>query len=264
MNEQLNNFYINDKKEYIISKNKNFLKWLNNEINNGYEAYVNTSDIQNLIDIIANWYEIKYPDRYLKENKLSKVMIYDELIKRLPDKSAFLMKCSYRGNHHKIRKIYDNNGNNVDSVIDVNFMVETKYTNYLVSFDTNTGLIDSFDMEYVKEIINIDPLTNVVSIELFKDYLDKNNIECIELDKIINNYKVDSLLRKKILELVALKLLYSNTSKPNNSYRRALLFISEFNSYIPTLNLSSDKIDIIMYSEFKDLKDMVKIMRKSN
>lgn len=56
-------FYKFNQKEYELNNNKDFLGWYSNIIKKGYSAYLDIETIQNLIDSIVNWYEIKYPER---------------------------------------------------------------------------------------------------------------------------------------------------------------------------------------------------------
>lgn len=52
-----------DKEKYNLSTNKEFLKWYINQCKNGYSSYIEISEMQELIDNIVMWYEIKYPER---------------------------------------------------------------------------------------------------------------------------------------------------------------------------------------------------------
>ena len=56
-------FYEKDTKDYQIEKNKDFLTWLKTSIKNGYHCFMKTEELQELIDSVVNWYEIKYPER---------------------------------------------------------------------------------------------------------------------------------------------------------------------------------------------------------
>ena len=52
-------------------------------------------------------------------------------------------------------------------------------------------------------------------------------------------------LRDRILQLVALKLLYSRNTIPERGYERSKKFINEFNKEL-NLTLSTEEIDEIM------------------
>ena len=59
-------FYKKDQKKYDISKNKELLTWLKIAIKNGYHSFMDIENLQDLIDNIVYWYEMKYPDRELE------------------------------------------------------------------------------------------------------------------------------------------------------------------------------------------------------
>ena len=115
--EETERFYEQDKKKYYIKSNKLFLAWLNKLIDKGYDTFINVDEIQRLINYIAAWYEIKYPERQLTNTKdtiefsemkkLSKRMSINQLLYRLSNRQLSLVKCKYRSNN-TIRNIYDN------------------------------------------------------------------------------------------------------------------------------------------------------------
>ena len=55
-------FYKKDTKSCQLEKNKNFLCWLKSSIKDGYHCFVSLEDLQELINNIVSWYEIKYPE----------------------------------------------------------------------------------------------------------------------------------------------------------------------------------------------------------
>ena len=63
---QAKKFYEQDQKKYDISKNKELLTWLKNAIENGYHTFTDIECLQELIDTIVYWYEIKYPEREME------------------------------------------------------------------------------------------------------------------------------------------------------------------------------------------------------
>lgn len=46
-------FYNQDKLEYQIDRNKDFLYWLKGSIKNGYRFYITLEDLQELVENIA-------------------------------------------------------------------------------------------------------------------------------------------------------------------------------------------------------------------
>ena len=107
---QSERFYEQNRKKYDISKNKELLTWLKRAIKNGYHAFIDIENLQELIDNIVYWYEMKYPEREMEfyegtryfnsENMetLSNVMDIKQLMYRLPHKQLCLIQCNYRSN----------------------------------------------------------------------------------------------------------------------------------------------------------------------
>ena len=113
-------FYEQDTKKYEVEKNKEFLKWLKDSINGGYNSFIEINELQELINNIVNWYEIKYPEREMEfyegirhfdfENMytLSKVMDTKQLMYRLPRNQLNLIECGYRAKGWGQYPIYEN------------------------------------------------------------------------------------------------------------------------------------------------------------
>ena len=117
---QAERFYGQDTKDYEIEKNKNFLTWLKTSIKDGYHCFIKTEELQELIDSIVNWYEIKYPERELEYfegtrhmnfqdiRRISDVMDIRQLLFRLPHNQLCLMECGYRAKGWGQHPIYEN------------------------------------------------------------------------------------------------------------------------------------------------------------
>ena len=118
-------FYEKDTKDYEIEKNKDFLTWLKTSIKNGYHCFMKTEELQELIDSVVNWYEIKYPERELEYfegtrhlgfqdiRRISDVMDIRQLLFRLPHNQLCLMECGYRAKGWGQYPIYEN-GKEID------------------------------------------------------------------------------------------------------------------------------------------------------
>ena len=61
--EELKNFYSEDEKLYDLNENKKFLYMFNHLIDEGYELFIGIDEMQDMIDRLAAWYEIKFPER---------------------------------------------------------------------------------------------------------------------------------------------------------------------------------------------------------
>ena len=129
--KEANNFYKQDKKEYILSTKVIINKWLKDIIEKEsidlknveypedykyvlketlkhiYKSIKDIKDLQKLVDFIVTWYEIKYPNNefelyngtiYVLNDKvrLAQYMDVDELIKRLNEDQKAIMICGYR------------------------------------------------------------------------------------------------------------------------------------------------------------------------
>ena len=259
---QSEKFYEQDTKKYNISKNKELLSWLNNIKKNGYHQFIDTEHLQQLIDNITTWYEIKYPERELELYEgtkyinfedikpLSKEMDIEQLLYRLPHKQLCLMECDYRSNGGGIRDIYNDNGEivgqktilfmNIDRKgIEESYSIWSKSPDFLLYADTDNGKID---VDYnLKDYVTSDDITLDKLLVLFKEKY-TNELEFTKLEECIYDHNCDVELRRRILQLVALKLLYSDKTIPERGYKRATRFINEFNKEME-LNLTFEEID---------------------
>lgn len=280
-------FYKQDTKKYDIKKNKELLTWLRKAIKNGYHSYIDIEDLQKLIDNIADWYEIKYPELakefyegalgvYFSDMEtLSGVMDIKQLVYRLPKKQLSLMECLYRSTSGLIRDVYNDKGEIVgkkhligmriyrkdecDSFDSPYFYSKSKESRifaiapatfnlpyFYLKADSVTGKVD---VDYnLKKYINVNSITLDKLLYLFKEkYTDK--LDFTKLEECVYNHNCDIELRRKILQLVALKLLYSKKTTPERGYERALDFINEFNESM-NLNLSTEEIDLAMNKNY--------------
>lgn len=267
---QAERFYEQDLKKYEIEKNKDFLNWLKNRIAYGYCCFIKTEELQELIDYMVSWYEIKYPERELEyyegtrymnfENlkRISDVMDIRQLLFRLPHNQLFLMKCDYRSNGGGIRDIY-NDKHEVVGQKTVLFMsidrkdVEydpcstcSKLPDFLLCADTDSGKVN---VDYnLKDYIDVENITLDELLVLFKEKY-TNELGFTKLEECIYDHNCDVELRRRVLQLVALKLLYSKNTIPERGYERAKRFINEFNKKLG-LTLSTEEIDEIMNRDY--------------
>ena len=266
---QAERFYGQDTKEYEIEKNKDFLTWLKTSIKDGYHCFIKTEELQELIDSIVNWYEIKYPERELEYfegtrhmdfqdiRRISDVMDIRQLLFRLPHNQLCLMECGYRAKGWGQHPIYENgkkigwkaqifmsinrkNGEESDSLLG-------KAPYFLLHADHMTGEVSNdYELEeYLdsKENLNLDELFSIFK-EKYTDELDFT-----ELKESVYDHNCDMELRHRILQLVALKLLYSRNTIPERGYERAKRFINEFNKKLD-LTLSTEQIDEIISRDY--------------
>lgn len=273
--KEMKNFYSEDEKVYDLKENKKFLIMFNYLIDEGYNLFIGIDEMQDLIDRLFNWYEIKYPERefdfydgevtldFSLKKELSDLMNIDQLLFRLTDNQVKFLKGNYRSKDEMEYFIYDENvkvGTGVKVYYKIgrksNDKYYSKYKDFTVSADAVSGIVDS-DYEILKYV----DLDDIILDDLFKifseNYSDKLKFK--ELECAVNNKKIDNYLRDKLLEFVSLKLLYSNNTTPIRGYIRAKRFIDEFNKKLG-LSLIYDEIDKVMNKDYKENKSKVKIM----
>ena len=274
-NGELKNFYSEDEKLYDLNENKKFLYMFNQLIDEGYELFIGIDEMQDMIDRIVSWYEIKYPERefdfydgkmtsdFSKFKELSGVMDIKQLFFRLTDNQQKLLEGLYRSKKSSEFPVYE-----AGKLIGVNKKVYFKigrneedkfydrHKDFMVSVDAETGLID-MDYEIEKYVFGdsvcIDDLVKLFT-EKFSDRLDFSEIE-----KAVNNKYLDNYLRDRLLELVALKLLYSKRTTPERGYERARRFMDEFNKKLG-LDLYMDYLYRIMNRDYKEKRSKVKVI----
>ena len=266
---QAERFYEKDTKDYEIEKNKDFLNWLKASIKDGYHCFMETEELQELINNIVNWYEIKYPERELEYfegtrhmnfqdiKRISNVMNIRQLLYRLPHNQLCLMECGYRAKGWGQYPIYEN-GKEIDLKVQIFMKINKKIkeecnpwygetTYFLLHADHMTGEVSNdYELEeYLdsEENLNLDELLSIFK-EKYTDELDFT-----ELKESVYDHNCDMELRHRILQLVALKLLYSRNTIPERGYERAKRFINEFNKKLG-LELSTEQIDEIIHRDY--------------
>lgn len=240
--------------------------WLNESIKDGYRLPLNIQDLEELVKRIVNWYEIKYPGRefgakeglvYTVNNvdSISKYMDVEQLMFRLYESQANFLNCLYRGTVFT-------NGKNHDSIAtgvnikrkDVEDIGIYELPEYFVILDCFSGEVEFTNFYDKYELPNE---YGMQVEEMLKTYEEKysDDLDLSELKKLIFIHETDIELRHRLLQLVALKLLYSENTIPEYGYKRAKLFINEFNEKFD-LTLSSEEID--------ELMSATKLTRKNN
>ena len=246
---QADRFYEQDKKKYEINKNKDLLLWLKKQAEIGYTPFIEIEELQDLINNIAYWYEIKYPERELELEQyittpdfegiksLSKAMDFNQLMYRLPRKQLYLIYGEYRSIAITIK--FKNIKSNP-------YYITSTLPHFRVYFDPQTGQIEN--SYYTKKFTGDKNVTLNELLTLFKEKYD-DQVDFKELEECIytNNYDIE--LRRQILQLAALKLLYSETTIPERGYERAKRFIDEFNKEL-NINLSTEEIDEIINRDY--------------
>lgn len=243
--------YNNDIKKTIIRDNKEFLNWYYDLIKNGYYSVLSLDSIQSLIDRIARWYYIKYPDRQLLAYKnLSleyiesnfKYLTIDQLRYDLSDDILGFLDGKYMYSDVEIRniKLFCNSG---DKVFERNayksygiFSIWRKsdgdsLEKIIFSADEN-GIVDNSDLERLEPIIGKN--INIVNLEflfLKLEMMEGNDWNYESLKECLKFNKLKFKLRDKILNLVVMAIIYNDNTTVELGIIRANKFISEFNEY---------------------------------
>lgn len=271
---QARKFYEQDQREYNLEENKEFLSWFKGKIKNDYYPFIEIEELQELINNITYWYEIKYPEREFELDEgiknldfksitpLSKSMNIYQLMYRLSDDQLCLINGEYRSNCGGIRNIYNGGSKVVDQKAVLYIVIKQINNNYNTNGINNNLIICAYPngeviinddlKKYVdKERINLDEL-----LSLFEEKY-SHNLDFSVLKADVDDHNCDLELREIILQLIALKLLYSQNTTPGRGYKRAKRFIDEFNKEL-NLNLSSEKIDNIINTNIEIEKSVDK------
>ncbi len=273
--EKLKNFYNNDLKKYDLKENTYFKVMFNRLLDEEYDLFIGLDEMQDLIDRLFTWYEIKYPERefdfydgkivqdFAFKKELSDLMDINQLFFRLTDNQIKFLKGNYRSKIEKEYPIYEE-GKKIGVSKKVYFKINRnsndkyylKHKDFIISADAISGKVDS-DYETLKYIDNDDITLN----DLFQVF-SENYADCLdfqELGKALKNNYVDNYLRDDILNFVALRLLYSKKTVPERGYKRAIRFMDEFNKRLG-LNLSYDEIDELLNNSYKEDNSKVKLL----
>lgn len=245
------------------------MTWLKTSIKDGYHCFIKTEELQELIDSIVNWYEIKYPERELEYfegtrhmnfqdiRRISDAMDIRQLLFRLPHNQLCLMECGYRAKGWGQHPIYEN-GKEISWKAQIFMSINRKNEEesdsllgkapyFLLRADHMTGEVSNdYELEeYLdsEENLNLDELLSIFK-EKYTDELDFT-----ELKESVYDHNCDIELRHRILQLVALKLLYSRNTIPERGYERSKRFINEFNKKLG-LALSTEQIDEIIHRDY--------------
>ncbi len=264
-------FYKRNQKKYEVKNNKEFLKWYDLSLNSGVKLDYHTSleDFQMLIDTLTNWYQLKYPDYLLKpyphnpwgerlRNMNHSNIGVEEMIIRLPLKQQIIMDCEYgvmgntSGNYSEIENgrevakcwigfnLYDNKDHRVNYPVLVN-------PDTGIVIDSRISSFENYDLETIYQFLKNNP----------------SELDYHELEEVVENNRFQIELRHRLLQLTALKILYSS-STPKMGYERAKKFIEEMNKELGLL-LDTKEIDEF-YQEYEKRKHpkMMNMIRYSN
>lgn len=217
--------------EYEL-KNKEFKKWYKRNRNN----LITLESIENLIDIVVNYYEKKYPNNcsFSGCNNVSK----KELLRILNTEQMQVFNCFYTGDCCCLCCLKDDDGDDLRSAI---IYLKNKYANNLeyklnhnyfypfkgmISVNAKTGIVEYISLNnYGKSDIPVEDLLILLEKEKARKIYSLSNLkECV------NEHKYYLELRKRIIEQIILKIIYSKNTTIKDGLLRSKLFINEINS----------------------------------
>lgn len=272
-------FYSNEERKYFIKENKKFLDWYKEELNSGYSYILELEEVEDLINKIVIWYQLKYPNRKLEKGlidtrfedlkDITKELTIDQLRYRLSSRQIEALDCNYRSGSGGVIPIggyYDDDNILCDvdtfrTVIHLHLSSKEKdlTLDHTIIADTKGNLIDSSDLEkYIgnKKVNTLDELFDVLRES------ENYNIDYSNLKKCVLTHMIDKTLREKIINIAALNLFFAQEVDSNYSYFRAKRLIKEFNDYYK-LNISTQKMDLFvvcrtlnnrLYEDFNNFK----------
>lgn len=237
--------------EHILNlETHELLKFLDEKLNN----YLSIEEISLLQNNIVKWYEIKYPTRMIqlsieqvtgsfricpsdadiyKLDDLGSNMSYMPLMIRMNENLHSIIECWYQ-------KEKNNTQSNFLSVKcrDKSTLIPVEYS---LVFDKHDGYFDITSKKWILEkfktnYTNIDELVDALN----NGKIDKeisSNLDFSELNEIVKTYNAKVEIRKKILNIIALKIF---ASEKNNmvGYIRTKLFVIEFSKYLYNIDLN--------------------------
>ena len=234
-----------DTHKYDLKTNKDLISWLIKSLENGYNFNLSIEELQDLIDELVIWYEIKYPNTGI-DNDFIETLNMEKLLKHLPYKEASLLECRYRSRSVFPKLVY-NDDYEIEYTPHLMMNIKTKEntdedTTYIIYVDSLTGYVAKEDDKYFKKDLKLEKLL----FTLREKYHDK--LEFSDIEECVYNHYCDFELRKMILEYAALKLLFSVNSNLENGYMRAKKLIEDFNEEFDA-HLSLFEIESIMGEE---------------
>lgn len=260
---EFNNFYVLDRKKYILEKNYDFLEWYSKMNKQDFTPIIDIKEMQRLINKIVAFYEFKYPNRMLEnmesiENgfndeqvlaiEISKMLDMEQLKYRLSFNENEFLECNY--SYFMVLRKPKNDS----------YVRERAYIRVYAN-----GEVEKIDLESLKEENFLNDIEGIIRIEDLYGRFEsiETDIDYSELTRCMQIHKYNVSLRDRILKLVPLAMIYSETTNPNYGYIRAKSFIRTFNKEY-NLNMDLQELDEIMAIDYKDSEKVRKLLRRKN
>ena len=295
--KETENFYKLDKKEYNLTSKNLILNWisdiiekeklklkdikypensiyaLKNTIKGIYKSIEDINELQELIDFLTIWYEIKYPNSFFEafnntSYKLTSAMNFEELLQRLDNNKKDFILCNYRANGWSATPILINgraiSDDSIFMSIDIKRNINDLNNDYSISInaDAKTGLLNTKYTRLMNLINKKYIQKGYMTLEELYNELEKseNNINYIALKETILDKRFREKIRETLLEMTILKLIYSKHTIPEYGYERAKKLINEFNRNL-NINLKTNRVDEIINKDYSDIKKLKKVSK---
>ena len=223
---EIENFYKQDKHQYIINENDEILNFIKEKKKQNITIWITVKEMQDMINRITRFFEFKYPDKFLDAltynpecrtvkicDQTAKILDIEQLKHRLSHDNIQFLECPY-GGYFNITRAKEN-------LWDLNHL--------FIRID-NDGHIDKNELEEIQEnkfLYSIEGINNAA--DLLGRFIESPiEVNYSELEKIIINRRTQIQLRNMILNLIPFSLIYSTNTIPEYGYNRAKSFARMF------------------------------------
>ena len=241
-----------------ISNNKEFLKWLNSAIKDGYVPYLNIDEMDNLIEKIVNWYQFKYPNRFFELKHgvrdrrfdkeytgLNEQMDLDAFRWTLSFDEIATLDCNYRepnmnvnlkslgyfdkdGNYYEARAWYEY----VSLMIVESIHEDVLVSRFIISANAVDGIVEDYSLDkFMAHYKDNYLVRNITLDELYERLKDIESLDLSELEETVKVHKCDVELRNRLLNMAIYRILGAKDTISEFSKERAMKMATEFSEY---------------------------------
>ncbi len=232
----------NDK--FLLNKELEFFEWYKKIIYEGYEPILDYQQILLNVDYVSEIYKNRFDRFNVVYNKNENIIDFE----RLFTQEMILLLHSFYRSKGLIKGSNEFNSKIIIPIINFN----TNKTEYIIAKQINGKVLESPINN--KENLNI---SNIIE-ELQKI----NKYDYNELKKVLKNNIYDKMVRSKLIELIAVKII-TDAKDYSLGYKRAIKFIKDIKAQIPTLDVNAVQIrraTLDLKKENLSLKD--KLLKK--
>lgn len=255
---EIQNFYSQDEKKYLLNQNSNIVNYIMKMKNEGIFFMLDIDQIEKMMKDIVHFFEFKYPNSFLSDliyninhdenvkicQELAKALDINQLKFRLRSDYVNFLDCPYGQTLHiqkEKKKFWD-------------------WTSIYIHID-NDGYVNVRDLQILKEqefIHNIEGIQKIS--DLLGRFIESSfDVDYSEITKTVITHKANIQLRNIILNLIPLKMIYSKSTLPEYGYIRAKSFVRMFNKEYG-LNIDMQEVENIMKADYSNEKIKQKIL----